>query len=63
MEFDGVVITDDMTMGAATDNYDIGDAAIKSVMAGTDIVLVCHGDENQGKGDTSLKSAVAGDTS
>ena len=29
MEFDGVVITDDMTMGAITGNYDIGDAAVK----------------------------------
>ncbi|MNI77795.1 putative lipoprotein YbbD precursor [compost metagenome] len=42
LQFDGVVITDDMTMGGITKNYDIGKAAIQSVRAGTDIVLVGH---------------------
>jgi beta-N-acetylhexosaminidase len=42
MNFDGVVITDDMTMGAIINNYDIGEAAVKSINAGSDIVLVCH---------------------
>lgn len=42
MKFDGVVITDDMTMGAIVKNYDIGEAAVKSIQAGSDIVLVCH---------------------
>ena len=61
MKFDGIVITDDMTMGAITENYDIGDAAVKSVLAGTDIVLVCHGYENQMKVIESLKLAVSND--
>ena len=42
MQFDGVVITDDMTMGAIVNNYDIGEAAVKSIQAGSDIILVCH---------------------
>ncbi|MGI6554843.1 MAG: beta-N-acetylhexosaminidase [Bacillota bacterium] len=42
MNFDGVVITDDMTMGAIVNNYDIGEAAVKSINAGSDIILVCH---------------------
>jgi beta-N-acetylhexosaminidase len=42
MKFDGVVITDDMTMGAIVNNYDIGEAAVKSIQAGSDIILVCH---------------------
>lgn len=42
MNFDGVVITDDFTMGAIVKNYDIGEAAVKSIKAGSDIVLVCH---------------------
>ena len=62
MEFDGVVITDDMTMGAIADNYDIGDAAVQSIMAGTDIILVCHDYEKQVKIIESLKSAVADGT-
>lgn len=42
LKFNGVVITDDMTMGAIIQNYGIGEAAVKSVNAGSDIVLVCH---------------------
>lgn len=46
LNFKGVAITDDMTMGAITEIYNIADAAVKSVNAGIDIVLVCHGYEN-----------------
>jgi beta-N-acetylhexosaminidase len=42
LQFDGVVITDDMTMGGITNHYDIGEAAVKSVSAGSDIILVGH---------------------
>jgi beta-N-acetylhexosaminidase len=59
MKFDGVVITDDMTMGAITENYDIGDAAIRSITAGADIDLVCHDNEKQVKVLEALKQAVA----
>ncbi|AGA68402.1 beta-glucosidase-like glycosyl hydrolase [Desulfitobacterium dichloroeliminans LMG P-21439] len=42
MKFEGVVFTDDMTMGAILENYEIGEAAVKSLQAGSDIVLICH---------------------
>ncbi|MDF2067204.1 beta-N-acetylhexosaminidase [Bacillus sp. Cr_A10] len=42
LKFDGVVITDDMTMGAILDNYKIGEAAVEAVKAGNDIVLIAH---------------------
>jgi len=42
LNFKGVIITDDMTMGAIVKNYDIGEATVKSLNAGTDIILVCH---------------------
>lgn len=58
MNFDGVVITDDMTMGAIVENYDIGEAAVKSVLAGADIVLVCHDSEKQIEVLEALKQAV-----
>lgn len=41
--FDGVVITDDITMGAITKNYGLAEAAVSAVTAGADIVLVAHG--------------------
>ncbi|MCB8818181.1 beta-N-acetylhexosaminidase [Desulfosporosinus shakirovi] len=42
LNFNGVVITDDITMGAVVNNYDIGEVAVESINAGSDIVLVCH---------------------
>ncbi|MGO0061191.1 beta-N-acetylhexosaminidase [Brevibacillus fluminis] len=40
--FGGVVITDDMTMGAIAKHYDVGAAAVQAVLAGSNIVLVGH---------------------
>lgn len=40
--FDGVVITDDMTMGAIAQHYEIGPAAIDAIEAGSNIVLIGH---------------------
>ncbi|HEX2945774.1 MAG TPA: beta-N-acetylhexosaminidase [Clostridia bacterium] len=62
MGFDGVVITDDMTMGAIAKNYDIGKAAVRTILAGSDIVLVCHGTENQKLAMDSVKAAVKNGT-
>jgi len=58
LNFDGVIITDDMTMGAIVKNYNISEAAIKSVKAGTDIVLVCHSYDNEVAVINALKNAV-----
>lgn len=58
MGFRGVVATDDMTMGAVTANYAIGDAVVRSVNAGSDLILVCHGSDNQLSAINSLKEAV-----
>lgn len=38
--FEGIVITDSQTMGAITNNYTSGEAAIKSIEAGVDIILM-----------------------
>ncbi|MCX5860594.1 MAG: beta-N-acetylhexosaminidase [Deltaproteobacteria bacterium] len=42
MGYDGVVITDDLDMGAVTRNYSTTEAALKSFMAGADLLLVCN---------------------
>ncbi|MCI1777964.1 MAG: beta-N-acetylhexosaminidase [Paenibacillus lautus] len=42
MGFKGVVITDDMTMGAISGSTDIGEASVKSVVAGSNMVLIGH---------------------
>ncbi|MCJ8006412.1 beta-N-acetylhexosaminidase [Lederbergia wuyishanensis] len=56
--FTGVIITDDMTMGAITEHFDIGKAAVESVKAGSDIILVGHDYNNVVKIISSLKTAV-----
>ena len=38
--FEGIVITDSQSMGAITNNYTSGEAAIKSIEAGVDIILM-----------------------
>ncbi|MCJ7840107.1 beta-N-acetylhexosaminidase [Lederbergia sp. NSJ-179] len=43
LHFKGVVMTDDMTMQAITKHYDIGEASVQSVKAGSDIILIAHG--------------------
>lgn len=58
LAFDGVIITDDMEMGAISKNYPIGQAAVKSIQAGSDIVLVCHAYENQLAVLNALKNAI-----
>ena len=59
LSFKGVVITDDMTMGAIEKNYNIGEAAVKSVKAGSDIVLVCHEYDNEVAVINALKDGIS----
>ncbi|OAB37944.1 glycoside hydrolase family 3 [Paenibacillus macquariensis subsp. macquariensis] len=40
--FNGIVMTDDMTMGAIAENYDLQKASVQTVLAGTNIVLIGH---------------------
>ncbi len=45
--YNGVVISDDMEMGAIINNYEIGDAAVKFILAGGDILLINQKRESQ----------------
>jgi beta-N-acetylhexosaminidase len=58
LQFGGVVITDDMTMKAITDHYNIGKAAVDSVNAGSDIILVAHDFNKIQTAISSIKKAV-----
>jgi len=40
--YDGVIITDDMTMKGLTGGISVGKAAVEAILAGGDILLVCH---------------------
>ncbi|WP_456274808.1 beta-N-acetylhexosaminidase [Bacillus sp. AK031] len=58
LNFNGVIITDDMTMGAIVKNFGIGDAAVDSLQAGSDIILVAHEYKNAAAVFNSIKTAV-----
>lgn len=45
--FDGVIITDDLFMGAISKSYGLAEAAIRSIIAGADIALMCHNPHEQ----------------
>ena len=57
--FAGAVLTDDLTMGAVTQSYGLGEAAVLAVEAGCDILLVCHGPDSVPAVRTALLEAVA----
>jgi beta-N-acetylhexosaminidase len=42
MKFDGIILADDLGMGAIAKRYGPGDAAVRAIRAGTDIVMLCH---------------------
>ena len=56
--FDGVVFTDDLTMGAISNTYGMGEAAVLAVEAGCDVLLVCHGTANLKAAYEALLEAV-----
>jgi beta-N-acetylhexosaminidase len=43
LDFDGVILSDDLEMKAIADRYTVADAAVQAVAAGCDGVLICHG--------------------
>jgi beta-N-acetylhexosaminidase len=42
MGFNGVILADDLGMGAIARRYGPGEAAIETIRAGTDIAMLCH---------------------
>ena len=47
LKFNGIVITDDLEMGAITESFGIAQAALRSFIAGADQLLICHTLEQQ----------------
>ena len=45
--FDGVVVSDDLEMAAIAARFDIGEAAVRFLEAGGDLILICHDEARQ----------------
>ena len=56
--YNDVVVTDDMDMGALANHYTFGDMAVQSILAGSDILLVCHEYEHMQEAYNGLMKAV-----
>ncbi|HEX8179708.1 MAG TPA: glycoside hydrolase family 3 N-terminal domain-containing protein [Pyrinomonadaceae bacterium] len=46
LKFDGLVITDDMEMGAVVQTLSVAEASLRAVEAGSDMVLICEQEAN-----------------
>lgn len=46
MGYEGVVVSDDMTMGAIVENYNLEDGVLQFIKSGGDLALICHGQDN-----------------
>lgn len=47
IQFNGVVITDDLEMKGITSSFTVPKAAVRAVKAGSDLILVCHSPDQQ----------------
>lgn len=56
--FEGVIFTDDLTMGAVSQSYSLGEAAVLAMEAGCDQLLICHEADNLEAARTALLEAV-----
>ncbi|WP_315121666.1 beta-N-acetylhexosaminidase [uncultured Clostridium sp.] len=56
--FQGVVITDDISMKAISNKYGVGESALKALKAGSDIVLSCYTPDKQEEMINFIKKSV-----
>lgn len=59
LEYDGMIMTDAMNMKSITNNYSAGDAAVKAIEAGNDIVVM---PEDLGKAYDAVQKAIKNGT-
>ncbi len=59
LDFNGLVITDDLEMGAIVNNYGIGEACVMAVAAGVDMLAICADPEAIRSGFNAIVEAVS----
>lgn len=42
LKFEGMILADDLGMGAIKKRYGAGEAAVRTILAGTDVAMLCH---------------------
>ncbi|WP_409228895.1 beta-N-acetylhexosaminidase [Gudongella sp. SC589] len=56
--FDGVLFSDDLTMGAIVGSMTVSEAAVEFIAAGGDVALICHGETNLVEAFEAIEAAV-----
>lgn len=56
--FEGVTLTDDMEMRAILDHQSIGEASVRALQAGADMVVICHRQERQREAVGAIEQAL-----
>lgn len=59
LNFQGLIITDDMEMGAITENFGTAAGVVRSIKAGSDIVLISHSYDKQKRAIRAVIEAVS----
>lgn len=62
LRYDGVVLTDDLEMHAIIDHYGVEDAAVRAVLAGCDVLLICQDRDREVAAFEAVEQAVASGT-
>ncbi len=62
LQYDGVVLTDDLEMHAIIDHYGIEEATVRSILAGCDMPLICQDRNREVAAIGALDKAVADGT-
>ena len=57
--FTGLILSDDLEMQAILDHGSIGDAAVRSLQAGVDLLLICHRLDRQTEAIESIQHALS----
>lgn len=60
LQFDGLVLTDDLEMGAIVNNYGVGDACVLAINAGADMLAICADAGRINEGYDAVLKAVRG---
>ncbi len=59
--YKGVIISDDLDMRAIADNFSVGDAAVRAIDAGCDVLLLCRNLEHQEEARNALMARAKDD--
>ncbi|GJL52852.1 MAG: glycoside hydrolase family 3 [Nitrospirales bacterium] len=56
--FSGVMLSDDLEMNAIAEHMSMGEAAVRSIQAGIDLILICHQQTRQAEAIEAVEEAI-----